>query len=168
MNWKNQNRLNYSNALYIPPSKYGTYVIADHINNSFKILTKNPSKIFNKVSSNLKAIKMKDYLNYNEDITSTNLNTVSKVNRFTRDDLRIQKPKITNCEPFTRYDSKKINTFNRFIYLPAPKTTPDIFVKHNTPVSKRNFNRFSTGSNDSSNLLNTSKFKLNLFNYTLN
>lgn len=155
MNLNKKHKLNYSNAIYIPPSQYGTYVVAE--NNKIKIFTKSSSnQIFKKflVNYNMKPLSMKDYLNYNSDnflLTYINKASTSKQNRLAKDENNRMntnlKPQISNYEPFNRYDSKKVNTFNRYMYLPAPKTTPeDIIVKNKSPASNRNLSKYSKRS----------------------
>lgn len=132
MNWSNSK---YSKTIYIPPSKYGTYVIADNKNN-IKIISKKTSSstnpLMNRYSNSAYSMKPKTkaYLNYNDDILlSYNYRISTKPNgNSTKEDYNRQmsyKPvQKTSYEPFTPLNSKKINTFNRVMYLPTPKTIP--------------------------------------------
>jgi len=148
MNWwpkrRNNNKLNYSDALYIPPSRYGTFIFRDEDSNKLKIINKaNRFDLseelitrFMHSSHPMKPIKTRSYLNYNYEAPMTNKNrslksVISDINQTTRFSNPTSTVNLqTNYEPFTPFNSKKIETFNRIMYLPTPKT--------NNPVSKNN------------------------------
>ena len=152
MNWwpkRNNNNnthiINYSDAVYIPPSRYGTFIFRDENSNNLKIISKRSNNFtssddlitkYKYTSPSMKSTKIRSYLNYNYESPVTYTNRGSKHPK-----LRINQPSLfsnsksiekskTNYEPFTPLNSKQIKTFNRIMYLPKPKI--------NNPVSENN------------------------------
>ncbi len=196
MNWsnkfnnKNNNNFNFSRAIYIPPSKFGTYIYTNNLN-SIKIVkvAHNNNKHNNKFShstfefnnnNNMMKPNKKSYLNYYDDIdysythktsyksSATPLMFNKAINqRMTTKNANNDnlKTKTTNYEPFTNLNSRKINTFNRIMYLPTPKENRELLIKKsisNEPIITNNIrirksfdsNCSSSDSGNSSNLSN--------------
>jgi len=199
MNWsnkfnnKNNNNFNFSRAIYIPPSKFGTYIYTNNLN-SIKIVkvahnNNNNNKHNNKFShstfefnnnNNMMKPNKKSYLNYYDDIdysythktsyksSATPLMFNKAINqRMTTKNANNEnlKTKTTNYEPFTNLNSRKINTFNRIMYLPTPKENRELLIKKsisNEPIITNNIrirksfdsNCSSSDSGNSSNLSN--------------
>jgi hypothetical protein len=201
MNWsnkfnsKNNNNFNFSRAIYIPPSKFGTYIYTNNLN-SIKIVkvthnnnnnNKHNNKFshstfeFNNNNNTMKPNKKNNYLNYYDDIDysyshktsykspATPLMFNKAINqRMTTKNANNEnlKTKTTNYEPFTNLNSRKINTFNRIMYLPTPKENRELLIKksiNNEPIITNNIrirksfdsnSRSSSDSGNSSNLSN--------------
>ena len=75
--------LNYSNAIYIPPSRYGTLIYTNNTSNRIKIVSKKVNKLEstnelfimpNQSHSHKPTVRTKSYLNYYHDMPTSYVN----------------------------------------------------------------------------------------------